>query len=212
MKVNPRLFEKNRPAFLLAELNRFSEMLCREEDKCSARVDRFIKLVTALIAAVVALFTISPNDQVLSLETLVLITTALMVGLCLFGIVTFVDVVRGQMSINRWIVRLNMIGRIFTGELQFENFIPFSKTAVTKLVKKRFKDKLVGGMSTVVMAISIGLGFASAGILANWLGVAPLRALMVSVLIGIVVFVIEFIAMYRLTHKVMKETLKNPNN
>src|SRR5262249_43231618 len=100
---------------LLAEYKHFSESIWKNEETGERRLNFFITLVTAVIAGLVALWTKKgTGDLALSERDILRITIPALIGLLLFGIVTFlrmlqrdrvtseykgiVDYIRGQLQ------------------------------------------------------------------------------------------------------------------
>ena len=175
--------KNKRTEFLLADHKRFAELFCRTEDLGDKRVDTLVKLVTIAVAAILALVTVSPEEQFFSRERLTLITAAAMVALYVLGIVTYVGVVRGNEAVNRWKVRLDMIRKVFKGELCYEEYEPFHGRKIPVLVNATFEDRIAGGRSPIVIVITVGMGGASACLLAYWFTTSLVIAFVVLVFV-----------------------------
>jgi hypothetical protein len=74
---------------LLAEYKHFSELLWKNEEAGERRVNFFIILATAFVTAMVALWKSNAANNSINAEAALFITIVALVGLLLFGIVTF---------------------------------------------------------------------------------------------------------------------------
>ncbi len=185
---------KEQNSLLLADHTRFSHMLCREEDRCNLLVDRMLKLLTAAATALVALFSLDPDIQLFSFADLLLITGVIFASLCVFGVATYTAIVKGQLSANRWRVRLDMIRDVFQKKEPFQEYDPFNIEKVYKRADVFFDGKLIGGSSTVAMILNMGTAAAAAGILAL-LSIAFEMSyfLFAGLVAGVFVFAIQFL-------------------
>lgn len=89
-RVEPSMEAKD---LLLAEYKHFSDSMWKNEEQGERRVKFFITLVTAVMAALVTLWT-KPVDAALSEQSVLMITVAALGTLLMFGVVTFMRMIQ----------------------------------------------------------------------------------------------------------------------
>jgi hypothetical protein len=178
-------------SFLIADHKRFSEMLCREKDSSEKRIDTFVKTLSVVITALVALTTASQDVEIIDVNLLLPITFAAFLGLGLFGTLTTLAVARSQVMADRWRVRLDMIAEIFHGK-DFSNYEPFNMVEVGKRVSSTFVRRRIGTTLSTTIALSSGLAGAAGCFFCIWIQAEPILILLGIIASAVLVWIIDY--------------------
>lgn len=158
--------------FLLAEYGYLGDCFWRNEETGEKRVNFFITLVTAAIAALVALATSKEGN--LREANVYFITVFALLALLSFGIVTLLRMIRRNLVTDEYKRAMDSIRSLFRGwdEERLQNYQPFEKGKPRRLLTGGLVDMVALVNSVIVAALCALFALSYSGWIVELLGLA----------------------------------------
>jgi len=195
--------------FLLAEFNNLNDSFLRNEELGERRVNFFITLTTAIVAALAAVWKVASDtvDPIFFFFGLVLVF--------LFGAVTLVRIIRRNLVTHEYLRSLGRIRRYFVDmDPKIQLFLPYPPCDDRPQRKKEWKDLWRLGTGGLVEMVSLVNSFILAAI---FMLAGRCYPWWVVVLFGLIGFVAAWIGQFRYVmyryeqaKKKISETIKFP--